>query len=92
MAGLSHPDEARDQRVQPDGHIRRFLVGRTQAPDLWLLFTMLLGTALVIAGGCALNNVIDRDIDPIMSRTQKRPVASGRSARWLRCGSGSGLP
>ncbi len=30
MARLSHPDEARDQRIQLDGHLRRFLVGRTQ--------------------------------------------------------------
>lgn len=41
-----------------------------------VLFVML-GTALVIAGGCSLNNFIDRDIDPLMDRTQERPSATG---------------
>ncbi|WP_226034594.1 heme o synthase [Aquibacillus saliphilus] len=35
------------------------------------------GTALVIAGGCILNNYFDRDIDPIMSRTKKRATVTG---------------
>ncbi|MRH41907.1 protoheme IX farnesyltransferase [Aquibacillus halophilus] len=38
---------------------------------------MMIGTALVIAGGCILNNYFDRDIDPIMSRTKKRPTVTG---------------
>lgn len=38
----------------------------------------LLGTAFIVAGGCALNNFIDRDIDPVMERTQERPSATGR--------------
>src|SRR5690606_15702912 len=63
-----------------------WLAGHGQL-DLPLLLITLLGTALVIAGGCALNNVIDRDIDPLMSRTQSRPVASGRvrpmTALWV---------
>uniref|UniRef100_UPI00406C183C heme o synthase n=1 Tax=Sporosarcina sp. FSL K6-1522 TaxID=2921554 RepID=UPI00406C183C len=42
-----------------------------------LLFT-LVGTALIIAGSAALNNLIDRDIDPIMSRTKARPTVTGR--------------
>ncbi|TCS92813.1 heme o synthase [Hazenella coriacea] len=42
-----------------------------------LLFT-LLGTALVIAGGCTLNNFYDRDIDPLMQRTRTRSVPEGR--------------
>lgn len=39
---------------------------------------VLTGTALVIAGGCSLNNYIDRDIDPLMKRTQGRPSATGK--------------
>jgi heme o synthase len=66
-----------------------WLAGQGGADPL-LLLTTLLGTALVIAGGCALNNVIDRDIDPYMSRTQKRPVASGKirpiTALWFGIG------
>lgn len=41
---------------------------------LWTL----LGTAFIVAGGCALNNFIDRDIDPIMERTRERPSVTGR--------------
>ncbi len=67
-----------------------WLAGHGQL-DLLLLLATLLGTALVIAGGCALNNVIDRDIDPLMSRTQKRPVASGRVRPMVALWFGIGL-
>ena len=36
------------------------------------------GTGLIIAGSAALNNLIDRDIDPVMSRTKSRPTVTGR--------------
>ncbi|QAA22239.1 protoheme IX farnesyltransferase [Sporolactobacillus terrae] len=47
--------------------------------DVWpqILF-VLIGTALVIGGGCSLNNYIDRDIDPLMERTHERPSATGK--------------
>ncbi|MFC4077686.1 heme o synthase [Salinithrix halophila] len=55
--------------------------------DFGLLLATLLGTALVIAGGCAVNNYIDRDIDPLMARTKDRPVPTGRirpqTALWM---------
>ncbi|WP_017753587.1 heme o synthase [Calidifontibacillus oryziterrae] len=35
------------------------------------------GTAFVMAGGCVLNNYIDRDIDHIMERTKTRPTVTG---------------
>jgi protoheme IX farnesyltransferase len=38
----------------------------------------LLGAALVMAGGCTLNNYIDRDIDHLMERTKERPTVTGR--------------
>ena len=38
----------------------------------------LLGSALIIAGSCSINNYIDRDIDPIMSRTKSRPTVTGK--------------
>ncbi|MGE8206766.1 heme o synthase [Heyndrickxia sp. NPDC080065] len=38
----------------------------------------LLGSALIIAGSCSINNFIDRDIDPIMSRTKSRPTVTGK--------------
>ncbi|MDC3412796.1 heme o synthase [Aquibacillus sp. 3ASR75-11] len=40
------------------------------------LFAMA-GTALIIAGGCIINNYYDRDIDPVMDRTKKRPTVTG---------------
>lgn len=44
---------------------------------LELLYT-LVGTAAIVAGGAALNNYYDRDIDQRMPRTQKRAVAQGK--------------
>ncbi|TGB05044.1 heme o synthase [Halobacillus salinus] len=50
----------------------------SQFTDHWGAFILtMLGTAFVIAGGCILNNWYDRDIDPIMSRTQSRPTVTG---------------
>lgn len=46
--------------------------------ELDLLFYTIAGTALIIAGSAAMNNYIDRDIDPIMSRTKSRPTVTGR--------------
>jgi protoheme IX farnesyltransferase len=40
------------------------------------LFTIA-GTALIIAGGCIINNYYDRDIDPMMERTKDRPTVTG---------------
>ncbi|SHF17843.1 protoheme IX farnesyltransferase [Seinonella peptonophila] len=54
---------------------------------LSLLVYTLLGTTLVIAGSCSLNNFYDRDIDPYMTRTRNRAVAEGRmkpiAALWF---------
>jgi heme o synthase len=38
----------------------------------------LVGIALAIGGGCALNNFIDQDIDSLMKRTQNRPLVQKR--------------
>ncbi|MFD0943219.1 heme o synthase [Savagea faecisuis] len=46
--------------------------------SLDLLVLTLLGTALIIAGSAAMNNWIDRDIDPLMTRTKERPTVTGR--------------
>lgn len=51
----------------------------TQGPlDFWLLAHTLLATALVTAGGGALNQVMEIQADSEMRRTEKRPLPSGR--------------
>ncbi|GIN57634.1 protoheme IX farnesyltransferase 2 [Lederbergia ruris] len=42
------------------------------------VFYALAGSSLIMAGSCALNNYIDRDIDHIMERTKKRPTVTGK--------------
>ncbi len=53
-------------------------LGSQGYPDLRVIVATLLGVALAIAGGCTLNNLIDKDIDALMLRTQKRPLPNGR--------------
>lgn len=53
------------------------LEGLIQFSTVKIILT-LLGTACIIASGTCLNNYIDRDIDQIMIRTKKRPLAEGR--------------
>ena len=44
----------------------------------WVAFVgMMVGTAFVIAGASVLNNYYDRDIDHLMSRTEKRATITG---------------
>src|SRR5699024_6289559 len=44
----------------------------------WEIFLLTIaGRALVIAGGCMMNNWYDVDIDPVMSRTKERPTVTG---------------
>jgi protoheme IX farnesyltransferase len=54
-------------------------VGAQGVPPLGLFAVTMLGLALACGGASALNHVLDRDIDRLMgSRTEQRPVASGR--------------
>jgi protoheme IX farnesyltransferase len=54
-------------------------VGAQGAPPLDLLVLTMTGLALACGGASALNHLLDRDIDALMgSRTERRPVASGR--------------
>ena len=54
-------------------------VGAQGAPSVSLFVLTMSGLALACGGASALNHVLDRDVDALMgSRTQARPVASGR--------------
>lgn len=46
-------------------------------PIIMQLVGMWIGLALVIGSGCVFNNHFDRDIDSLMTRTQKRPTVTG---------------
>ncbi len=50
------------------------LVATQGSVDFLLLLLTLLGTTLVVASGCVVNNVIDQDIDQKMQRTQNRAL------------------
>lgn len=52
--------------------------GFSLADNLYIVLFALAGAGLVMAGGCTLNNYIDRDIDHLMERTKDRPTVNGR--------------
>lgn len=47
-------------------------------PGTWLVITTLVGGTLSAGGANAMNSYIDRDVDQIMRRTAKRPLAQHR--------------
>ena len=51
-----------------------YFVAAQGSVDFLLLLLTLLGTTLVVASGCVVNNVIDQDIDHKMQRTQNRAM------------------
>ncbi len=55
-----------------------FYLAATGPIDSWLVFHTLMGTALVASGASALNQLIERDRDRRMLRTQNRPLPSAR--------------
>ena len=48
--------------------------------DYWAYLHLVIAGGLASAGSSALNHYYDRDIDPKMTRTSKRPIPSGRMA------------
>jgi len=59
-----------------------FLYGSILHIHVDILLGIIAGTWLIIASGCVINNVFDRDIDIRMSRTKRRATATGQiSAR-----------
>jgi protoheme IX farnesyltransferase len=47
-------------------------------PRVELTIATIIGMACASGGGAVLNHVLDRDIDRLMERTRRRPVADGR--------------
>lgn len=56
------------------GHFKSF--------DAKLFIATIIGTTLVIASACVLNNYLDQDIDSVMQRTKTRAIASGEIPGW----------
>ena len=56
-----------------------YLLAARGHPEPRVFAAAMLGTALVVGSGCAVNNVIDRDIDALMARTRNRALVTGRA-------------
>jgi 4-hydroxybenzoate polyprenyltransferase len=48
---------------------------QAKLPPLDLLIVVILGTLATSAAGCVINDLWDRDIDPLVERTKNRPLA-----------------
>ena len=46
-------------------------------PDPGITLVFVVGTFVMRAAGCVINDFADRDIDPLVSRTRARPLAAG---------------
>ena len=55
-----------------------FIVASGPTVSFWGILHILLGTALVAAGGASLNQFLERDTDARMERTASRPLAAAR--------------
>lgn len=51
--------------------------GRSVWDSIWTSLIVLLGGSLASGGSMAINMWYERDIDPLMKRTEKRPIPSG---------------
>lgn len=47
--------------------------------NLTLFIALTIGTWLIIASACVINNYLDQDIDALMERTQNRPLLTGEA-------------
>jgi protoheme IX farnesyltransferase len=53
------------------------IVAKRGLPSIWLMVATLMGGTLAAGGANAINMFVDRDIDKVMHRTQKRPLVTG---------------
>lgn len=54
----------------------------TSAPSLKLFFYFALGTVIMRAAGCVINDMADKKFDHHVTRTRFRPLTSGELSRW----------
>jgi protoheme IX farnesyltransferase len=54
-----------------------FLLASERDINFWLFIALCLGSTLIIASACVLNNYLDQDIDSKMARTKKRALVQG---------------
>lgn len=52
--------------------------GQSFLNNLDIIFFTIVGSSLIIAGSCVINNYVDRDIDHLMERTKSRPTVTGK--------------
>ncbi len=55
-----------------------FYAGSTAPVNYWTMLHALIGTALLACGASALNQLLERNLDARMRRTESRPLPSGR--------------
>ena len=55
-----------------------FYAGSTAPLNYWKMLNAMLGTALLACGAAALNQLLERELDARMRRTEDRPLPSGR--------------
>ncbi len=55
-----------------------FLLAANGRIDFLLFVALVVGSTLMIASACVLNNFLDQDIDSKMARTKKRAIVSGQ--------------
>ena len=53
------------------------VVAERGLPSVWLMVATVIGGTLAAGGANAINMYVDRDIDKVMDRTKKRPLATG---------------
>ena len=53
------------------------IVAERGLPSVWLMVATVIGGTLAAGGANAINMYVDRDIDKLMDRTKKRPIATG---------------
>lgn len=47
-------------------------------PNLWHIVLFFIGAFVMRGAGCTWNDIVDRDIDPLVERTRSRPIPSGQ--------------